>query len=159
MVVVSRPFDRSMLDPDNPVTYAPISLSGLVIGFNVERVPQSTPTPPPEVTALGGVRVAELNLTPRLVAKLLTQSYRSQVAINGTAPPYEWVKGNPAHLGVDPDFLQFNPEFELLTNNGKNFGGLVMSGATPTRPGRCGSGCSPTRRPGPGSTAPLTRRA
>ena len=80
-----------------------------------------------------GVRVAELNLTPRLVAKLLTQSYRQQTAIKSAAALRRGSTGNPSHLGLDPDFLRFNPEFELLDNGGKNLGGLVM----PSRGLRC----------------------
>lgn len=123
MVVVSRPIDPALVDPANPVVYAPLSVSGTVIGFNVERTPRFDADP--EEERLRGVRVAEINLTPRLVAKLLTQSYRSQTAIKAP-PPYEWVRGNPAHLGLDPDFLQFNPEFALLEGGGKNLGGLVL---------------------------------
>lgn len=124
--VISRPFDPSTLDPLNPVVYAPLSLSGTVIGFNIERIPNIV-TAPPEEELLRGVRVAELNLTPRLVAKLLTQSYRSQVEINGSKPDYEWSPKNPPHLRLDPDFLQFNPEFELLENSEKNLGGLLLT--------------------------------
>ncbi len=99
----------------------------MVIGFNIERVP-SVRNPLPEEEALRGVRVARLNLTPRLVAKLLSQSYRSNVAIRGTVPDsYGWLKDNPHHLALDRDFLQFNPEFELLENGGKNLAGLVMT--------------------------------
>jgi len=123
MVVVSRPLDPEAVDPADPVVYAPLTLSGTVIGFNVERTPRPEMDPAEEL--LRGVRVAELNLTPRLVAKLLTQSYRLQTAIKSESP-YDWVKQNPQHLGIDPDFLQFNPEFRLLENGGKNFGGLVM---------------------------------
>lgn len=124
MVAVARPVDASALDAANPVVYAPISVSGVVIGFNVERNP--VPERNAAEEALRGIRVAELNLTPRLVAKLLTQSYRQQTAIK-SQPDYAWVVDNPAHLGLDPDFVQFNPEFELLqTASGKNFGGLVM---------------------------------
>jgi hypothetical protein len=123
MVVVSRPLDPATADPARPVVYAPLSLSATVIGFNIERNPK--PETDPAEESLRSVRVAELNLTPRLVAKLLTQSYRQQTAIKAP-PPYEWVKANPQHLGVDPDFLQFNPEFALLQNGGKNFGGLVL---------------------------------
>ncbi|MDP1818344.1 MAG: hypothetical protein Q8K58_00435 [Acidimicrobiales bacterium] len=124
MVVVSRAIDPSTVTPDNPIVYAPITLSATVIGFNVERSPR--PDAGPESELLRGVRVAELNLTPRLVAKLLTQSYRQQTAVGSSSPPYDWVVENPPHLGLDPDFLRFNPEFELLENGGKNFGGLVM---------------------------------
>lgn len=124
MAVVSRPIDLSLIDPNNPVVYAPLSLSATVIGFNFERNPRLEADQAEQ--DLAGIRVAEINLTPRLVAKLLTQSYGSQVKI--IKPPlYEWVKKNPPHLGGDPDFLQFNPEFSLLQHlNPKNFGGLMM---------------------------------
>lgn len=124
LIVVSRPIDPESVSPANPVTYAPLSVSSVVVGFNIERVPNLQA--PPEAEELRGIRIAELNLTPRLLAKLLTQSYRSQVAIKGP-PPYDWAKTNPAHLGRDPDFLQFNPEFTLLESGGKNLGGLITT--------------------------------
>jgi hypothetical protein len=124
MVVVSRPLAADSLAEGNPVVYAPLTLSGLVVGFNIERVPKLEA--PPEEQALAGVRVAEINLTPRLVAKLLTQSYASQVDIFVT-PDYDWLGDNSAYLGEDPDFVQFNPEFELLAAvNRRTFGGLQL---------------------------------
>lgn len=126
MVVLSRPVERAAVGADNPVVYAPIGLSAMVIGFNVERIPKTIPPPDSETLALAGVRIEEIHLTPRLVAKLLTQSYKLQVAIGGIAE-YEWASANPPHLGSDPDFLQFNPEFTLLANGVKNFSGLLMS--------------------------------
>lgn len=124
MVVSSRPIDEGGRDPSSPVVYAPLTLSGTVIAFTVERNPKLSA--PDEAQALAGVRVAQLNLTPRLLAKLLTQSYTAQVNI-GNSDPYDWTDGNPVHMGVDPDFLQFNKEFEQLdVVFGKNFGGFVM---------------------------------
>jgi hypothetical protein len=111
LAVVSRPVDPATVAESSPVVYAPLTLSGLTIGFNVERIP--TPTAPPEAQLLSGVRVADLNLTPRLVAKLLTQSYTRAVTIL-QAPDYGWLGRNSQHLLVDPDFLQFNPEFQQL---------------------------------------------
>lgn len=124
MVVVSRPLSPDATDPKKPVVYAPLSVSGLVIGFNIERNPRTDA--PPEEQAIAGIRVADLNLTPRLVAKLLTQSYRTAVSIQ-QAPPYAWMAANPAHLGLDPDFLQFNPEFRLLQiADSRTFSGLQL---------------------------------
>ncbi|MBA2608263.1 MAG: hypothetical protein H0U92_04965, partial [Actinobacteria bacterium] len=123
MVVVSRPIDESFIDADNPVVYAPVTLSGIVFGFNVER--NTDPNADAAAKELTGVRVAKINLTPRLVAKLLTQSYRDQVAIKQD-PKYDWLTNNPANLGKDKDFLQFNPEFKELLSGGKNFSGFVM---------------------------------
>ncbi len=124
MIVVSRPIPATAVNPAKPVVYAPLSVSGLVIGMNVERSPRFDA--PEAAQLLSGVRVAELNLTPRLVAKLLTQSYSRQVTII-QPPNYEWIVNNPTHLGVDPDFLQFNPEFEQLEIfESRNFSGLQL---------------------------------
>lgn len=125
LVAVSRPLDPESLDPGNPVVYAPLTASATVIGFNIERFPK--PGLDPAEDALSGIRVAEINLTPRLVAKLLTQSYRLNTSIKFVPPPYDWLSANSRHLAVDPDFLRFNPEFELLNiSGGKNMAGLVV---------------------------------
>lgn len=124
MVVVSRPLSANAADPASPALYAPVSVSGVVIGFNVERTP--TPDAPAAANGLAGVRVAEINLTPRLVAKLLTQSYGDQVRVGNATPNYAWLAGNPRQMVVDPDFLQFNPEFAILQTNNRTFGGLQL---------------------------------
>jgi uncharacterized membrane protein YgcG len=119
MAVMSEPIDPASLDPNNPVVYAPLTLSGVTIGFNVDRV--SSPGDTRE-TALQGVRVEHINLTPRLVAKLLTESYQSQffqLKTGNTVPKgYEWILSNPLGALADPEFLQYNPEFALLDPNG-----------------------------------------
>ncbi len=53
-----------------------------------------THSSPEAAQQLAGVRVADMNLTPRLVAKLLTQSYTEQLNII-SRPPYEWDDVNP----------------------------------------------------------------
>lgn len=131
LIAVSRPIDPTIVDPSNPVVYSPLTVSALTIAFNIERNPRTAEDVPEAERDLRGIRVEELNLTPRLVAKLLTQSYASQTAIKATVPPYEWVKKNPLQLDLDPDFQQFNPEFALLRSpNSKNIGGLVLAGGT-----------------------------
>lgn len=129
MAVVSRPIDPSTADPRSPIVYAPLTVSGVVIGFNVERIPDPNRAGgiSEELEAIRGVRVAQLSLTPRLVAKLLTQSYRSQVDIGNTKAPYRWSEQNPRDMTTDQDFLQFNPEFEILSIGfPKNMGALVI---------------------------------
>ncbi len=121
LVVVSRPLATP---PADPVVYAPLGVSGLVIGFNLERVPKIDA--PEAEQILAGVRVARINLTPRLVAKLLTQSYRTQVEVGASLPGYPWSTANPRALGDDPDFLRFNPEFQLLQALGRLVGGLQL---------------------------------
>jgi hypothetical protein len=126
MVVVSKPLSSTTIDPLNPVVYAPLSASGVVIGFNIERNP--TPDAPVDAQQIAGVRVADLNLTPRLLAKLLTQSYRGAVSIQGLAPPdYPWLTNNPANMGLDPEFVRYNPEFaQLQIGDSRTFSGLEM---------------------------------
>ena len=123
--VVTLPLDPSTVDPDDPLVYAPLTLSGVVIAFNIERQPQ-IPTPPGEQNLIT-VPVTQLNLTPRLVAKLLTESYvgsfgpfgppASDLSCPSTSPPpgCGWMAKNPYNLISDPDFLQYNPEFAELT--------------------------------------------
>jgi len=125
MVAVSRPMSPDQIDPANPVVYSPLAVSGITIGFNIERFPRGDAGASFE--DVKATRVARLNLTPRLVAKLLTQSYRSSVTFVGTTPPYTWLPGNQATLGDDPDFVQFNPEFaKLRVSDGRTFSGLVI---------------------------------
>lgn len=116
MAALSRPIEPTSLDAEKPAVYAPLSLSGVTIGFNIERVAARDASgialKDPAEKPLAGTRVARLNLTPRLVAKLLAQSYQDQ--FGGFRPPYEWYKNNTKNLLADPDFVQFNPEFENL---------------------------------------------
>lgn len=124
MAVTSSPIPATEADPASPVVYAPVSASGIVVGFNIERTSRLGASDAQK--ALESTPVAELNLTPRLVAKLLTQSYRFQVQ-SFTTVNYPWLETNPSDLSQDPDFHQFNPEFTALrTQNSKNLGGLVL---------------------------------
>ncbi|MYS19490.1 hypothetical protein GA0115240_10921, partial [Streptomyces sp. DvalAA-14] len=106
--------------------YAPVGLSAAVIGFTIER--RAKFGAPDSVKQISGTKVGSINLTPRLVAKLLTESYRSSVwgavqtvsdkAGNTSlvaAKHYAWAKKNPTGLVTDPDFLAFNPEFANLS--------------------------------------------
>lgn len=125
MAVVSSPLAATDRDPADPAVYAPLTLSGTVVAFNIER--NVKPDAPTDEQALAGAPVEHLNLTPRLIAKLLTQSYLEQVQIGDVKAPYDWVKNNPIDMGFDPDFLQFNPEFAHLNmSNFRNFSGLVL---------------------------------
>jgi hypothetical protein len=119
MSVFSAPADPTQVDPSNPVVYSPLTLSGEVVAFNIQRDPANVGgLPQPDEALLAGTQVQHLYLTPRLMAKLLTQSYQAQLedVTAPTRPPgYGWVLKNPTDLLTDPDFLQYNPEFSLLS--------------------------------------------
>jgi hypothetical protein len=130
MSVFSDPIPTSETSPTAPVVYAPLTLSGVVIAFNIQRVPalQSDGTLQPGELAQDGSRVENLYLTPRLVAKLLTESYQGQLrdVTKTQLPGYAWAKNNPVSLFSDPDFLQYNPEFSLLSTQEQIDAGTLL---------------------------------
>ena len=75
-----------------PVVNAPVALTGFAIAFSVDDAK--------------GERVADLRLTPRLLAKLLTESYP---AINAMKQEYQPLSGNPLNISLDPEFQALNP--------------------------------------------------
>ncbi|MGK2948299.1 MAG: hypothetical protein ACSLFP_06980 [Acidimicrobiales bacterium] len=123
MIAVNRALPDGTAQADDPVLYAPLTASAIGIGFHIERIGVLGGT---DDRRLQGVRYSRINLTPRLVAKMLTQSYRGQVEILNSKP-YEWDDDNPVAVLTDPDFLEFNPEFKLWgLGSAKHAGGLVL---------------------------------
>jgi hypothetical protein len=94
-------------DADKPVVYAPVALSGLAIAFITERQSAGEGVVPPEIWQQDGQQITELNLTPRLVAKLLTQSYALSLPVR-----VDYLKNNPDYLTRDKDFLTKNDQFK-----------------------------------------------
>ncbi|MFJ3778362.1 hypothetical protein ACIPX0_42450 [Streptomyces sp. NPDC090075] len=109
--------DAGTTAPSGTTTYAPVALSGAVIGFTIERRAKSDA--PDSIKKLAGTKVESLKLDARLVTKLLTESYRNSPwgsIINGTvAKGYGWAKNNPAGIASDPEFIALNPEFQYLS--------------------------------------------
>ncbi len=105
---LNSPIAPSEVPEDRVMRYAPVALSGLAIAFNVDR--NSLPTAPEAVRTHNGERVPTLKLTPRIVAKLLTQSYRY-----GVGPNARYLKSNPDNLTKDPEFLALNPDFKTIS--------------------------------------------
>jgi hypothetical protein len=97
-------------DNATTLTYAPIALSGLAVTFAIDRNPDPFGTVPPEYAAAVNLPFTELKLTPRLLAKLLTNSYW------GSLPPeldHSYLGPNsPENITKDKDFLAINaPEW------------------------------------------------
>ncbi|NHC47228.1 hypothetical protein [Motilibacter aurantiacus] len=130
LVLTSRGVNPATVPTSRPVVYAPVALSGLTIAFNVERQPKCTGcTDAGSVAArrLTGTRVDKLVLSPRLVAKLLTQSYQAAVP-SGMGRELEYLAKNPLNLGADKDFIALNPEFQYLRLD--SFHALTTAGVT-----------------------------
>jgi hypothetical protein len=133
MAVVSRPVNPSTVNAAAPLTYAPLTLSAVVVAFNIQRNPwpvglrSSSPVVVAE-NKLANTRLQHLYLTPRLVAKLLTESYQTQfLHLRASAPPngYDWLVNNPGTIFDDPDFEQYNRE--LLPGGGLPGSALLQS--------------------------------
>jgi PBP superfamily domain len=102
--LVTNPIPPEQAPPNRPLVYAPVGLSGLSIAFNIDHQPPADA--PPADGQLDGLRFTSMKLTPRLVAKLLTQSYRG--AVEGSP---DYLKNNLTGLTLDPEFLALNPEY------------------------------------------------
>ncbi|MGI5137498.1 hypothetical protein [Streptomyces sp. CA-106110] len=112
MVFLGRPATGDQVPFDQKPVYAPVSLSGLTIGFFIES--QAGDAAPEGVRESDGARLTSLNLTPRLVAKLLTESYP-----DGNSRFAKSTEGNPFNLGADPEFVKYNPGYKDLAFPGR----------------------------------------
>jgi hypothetical protein len=95
-------------------TYAPVAISAVSIAYWVDN-------------PVTGEPVTKLKLDPRLVAKLLTQSYDFQNEGCGHGAPPKGigcdgaVDGNPFSLFADPEFKQLNPRVQTPVGFGAAF--------------------------------------
>ena len=105
---VGAPVAAGQVPAGKQLAYAPIAISGGVIAFDLDTT--TFTSSPAELRARNGLRVPDINLTQRLVAKLITQSYQSG------APAFDpAVSRNPTSITSDPDFLAVNPGLTGLT--------------------------------------------
>jgi hypothetical protein len=76
--------------------FAPVAVSALTFGFNINVNKGFVKTP--------------IKLTPRLLAKALTQSYTSDMpTVDGPLhPPPDWAKKNLDVITSDPEFIKLN---------------------------------------------------
>ncbi|MFK3981616.1 hypothetical protein ACI2K4_14705 [Micromonospora sp. NPDC050397] len=119
LAYVTDPVVRNESDP--PITHAPVTLGAAVITFQIEgRVPS---TAPPADQELANVQLRDLKLTPRLVAKLLTQSYSREVVLGAVGERRTYPS-----LRQDPEFLALNPVFGRFELNFHPAGILVTDG-------------------------------
>lgn len=75
-----------------PTANAPTAVTGFGIAFDVDNA--------------DGQRVTSLNLDPRLLAKLLTESYPSEPFVKSS---YDALSNNPMNITDDPEFQALNP--------------------------------------------------
>lgn len=99
-----------------PVVHAPVAVSGLVIGFNVQIAGSSRQVP-------------KVRLNARLVAKMLTESYQCDVPGPTSSPVHGDLSAkNARKLDEDPEFKELNPSFAASQLSGCRAGLQVPQG-------------------------------
>ncbi|MCW2756045.1 MAG: hypothetical protein JWQ32_3456 [Marmoricola sp.] len=92
--------------------YAPVAASAIVVSYLIDKNYVSD-NANPDIGA-DGTLVTNLRLTPLIIAKLLTQSYKSDTPGDGRGVDSSVPASNPDSLLQDQDFLALNPEFKYF---------------------------------------------
>jgi hypothetical protein len=104
------------VDPDTAgdrnIVYAPVATSGIVVSYLIDKHYTDNDANP-DIGA-DGTLVTNLRLTPLIIAKLLTQSYRADTPGEGRGADPTVPSSNPDSLLRDPDFLALNPSFRYF---------------------------------------------
>ena len=87
------------------LTYAPVAVSGLTIAFAIDHRSDPLNPVPADIVGLDQQPFTQLRLTPRLVAKLLTNSYTNSLPVYSAKTH---LGANPDDITKDPDFLAVN---------------------------------------------------
>lgn len=98
VALTSRPVDpAAVTDTTRPFTYAPVATSAITVAFRVDDLVTHLP-------------ITEMKLNPRLIAKLITESYGYfGVAPEGADYGNPATRGNPVTIFADPEFQELNP--------------------------------------------------
>ena len=111
------------------LAYAPIAVTGVAVGFAVDREPAAGADA--AETDKARLPFTSLKLNPRLVAKLLTNSYldslpygadRSHVGYVSAAKPGH----NARNITYDPEFLAINPEWKNQALVAPSLGDMLL---------------------------------
>ncbi len=114
LALTSRPLAAGTTDT---LAYAPIALTGVAIAFSIDRFPSAFGGVPQDALARSRLPFTAMKLTPRLLAKLLTNSYLQSLPSGADRSHVGYVSPteaghNAQNLTADPDFLAINdPEW------------------------------------------------
>lgn len=121
---INEPLDAALAG-DATLAYAPAATNAVGIAFNIDyNLSQNSP-----VFGKNGSLVTELTLNPRLVAKLITQSYKADVPDGNNR---KYLAKNPRSILQDPEFIQLNPEFAHFTQASEPQGLMEPLGSSDT---------------------------
>ncbi|GGH47828.1 hypothetical protein [Microbacterium album] len=120
LAFASRPLESDELDR---LAYAPVALTGVSIAFAVDGDPAEDA--PAVAKARAQLPFTSLRLTPRLLAKLLTSSYKSSLP---SGADLSHLGNNPYNIVRDPEFLAINgPEWQGQLLNAASLSDVLVA--------------------------------
>lgn len=123
LAVVNSPLDPAITSGTS-IAYAPLAQNAIVVAFSIDyRLYPEAPA-----ADRNGLQARDLTLNARLVAKLLTQSYRYDVPGRGAKDAV--LQKNAASLVTDPEFLALNPTFADSKSDTSPAGLMVALGSS-----------------------------
>jgi len=116
-------------DEPDTLAYAPIAVAGLAIAFAVDREPSASADK--AETDKARLPFTSLKLNPRLIAKLLTNSYLDSLPYEADRAHVGYVsRTTPGHnarnITWDPEFLAINPEWKNQSLVDPSLGDLLL---------------------------------
>ena len=113
-------------DDTDPLQYAPVALTGVSISIAIDRFPDPNDKNLSQAYQdAARTPFTSINLTPRLLAKLLSYSYRSSLPTG--APATHLAADNPFNITQDPDFLAVNDaEWKAQVLNGPTIADIIV---------------------------------
>ncbi len=99
---------RALTNKDkDSLVYAPLAIGGISVSFSIDRRVDESKLIPKEIRDLNATPFTSLKLTPRLLAKLLTSSYKDALPLEANV---DHIKQNPYNITQDPDFIAVNSD-------------------------------------------------
>jgi hypothetical protein len=89
-------------DSPRPLVHAPVGVTGWTVAYKIDDA--------------NNQEYKDLTLSPLLLAKLMTSSYRFGTSLDGPRQPA--LVGNPNSLWADPEFKALNPNFQPASGFG-----------------------------------------
>ena len=116
-------------DSADTLAYAPIAVTGVAIAFAVDRETAAGASAAEE--AKNHLPFTSLRLNPRLVAKLLTNSYLDSLPYGADRAHVNYIdKDHPGknarNISYDPEFLSLNPEWKDQALVSPSLGDLLV---------------------------------
>ena len=110
------------LQANDPLVYAPLAVGGVSLSFAIDRNINESLTVSNELRSRNFTPFTKMNITPRLLAKLLTYSYKESLPWGADITE---LGNNSRNLTNDPDFLAVNSDQADWQAMDLKFGGLA----------------------------------